>query len=82
MEWDINALGAVESFNRKSNLLKSFHFLPLQARLDFYFKVILSSITYGILTWGSVGKTVFDILERTKSGQQGFSMDMPGTNHQ
>ena len=45
------------SYNRKLNLLKSFYFLPIQARLDFYFKVILPSITYGILIWGSVGKT-------------------------
>ena len=81
LKWDIHALGAVESFNRKLNLLKSFHFLPLQARLDFYFKVILPSISYGILTWGSVGKTVFDILERTHiraaRNINGYAWDQP-----
>ncbi len=50
---------------RSSSLvLKSFYFLPLQARLDFCFKVILPSITYGILVWGNAGKTILDDLER------------------
>ena len=48
LKWDVHALEVVESFNKKLNLLKSFHFLPLQARLDFYFKVTLPSITNGI----------------------------------
>ena len=55
LKWDIHATEVFESFNRKLNLLKSFYFSPLQARLDFYFKVILLLITYGILVWGSVG---------------------------
>ena len=38
--------------------------MPINAKLDFYFKVVLPSITYGILIWGSCGKTLFDELER------------------
>ena len=64
LKWDTHAMEVVKSCHKKLNLLKSFHFLPLQARLDFYFKVILQTITYGILIWGSVEKTIFDNLER------------------
>ena len=32
--------------------------------MDFNYKVITPSITYGILIWGSVGKSIFDELER------------------
>ena len=35
------------------------YFLPVQARFDFYFKVILSSFTYGMLVWGSCGAALF-----------------------
>jgi hypothetical protein len=52
------------SFSQKLNLLKSLYFLPINVKLDFYFKVVLPSITYGILIWGSCVKTLFDELER------------------
>lgn len=48
----------------KLNLLKSLYFLPTTERIQFYNKVILPSITYGLLIWGSCGKTLFDELER------------------
>ena len=74
------------SYNRKLNLLKSFYFLPIQARLYFYFKVILPSITYGILIWGSVGKTVFDRLEkihiRAAGIIHGYAWDTPALDVQ
>ena len=59
LKWDIHTSELMVSYNRKLNLLKSFYFLPIQGRLDFYFKVILPSITYGIPIRGSVGKTAF-----------------------
>jgi hypothetical protein len=63
LKWNLHTSELVLSFNSKLSLLKSLHFLPKQAKLDFYFKVIIPSITYGILIWGSVGKTVWDTLE-------------------
>ena len=38
----------VKSFSQKLNLLRSLYFLPTIARADFYFKVILPSVTYGL----------------------------------
>ena len=39
------------------------YFVPTKARLDFYYKVISLSITYGIILWGSCNKTQFRISE-------------------
>ena len=64
LKWNIHTQDLVKSLTQKLNVLKSFYFLPLQARLEFYYRVIIPSITYGILIWGSVGKSIFDKLER------------------
>ena len=40
------------------------YFFPTTARVDFYFKVILPSVTYGLVAWGSCGKSLFDELEK------------------
>ncbi len=49
LKWDLHTSELVLSFNCKLNLLQSLYFLPKQAKLDFYFKVIIPSITYSIL---------------------------------
>ena len=52
------------SFTQKLNLLKSLYFHSINAKLDFYFKVVSPSVDYGILVWGSCGKTLFNELEK------------------
>ena len=39
------------------NLLRSLY-------LDFYFKVILTSVTNGVVVWGSCSKSLFDEREK------------------
>ena len=56
--------GLIKSYAQKLNLLKSLHFFPTQARTDFYYKVILPSVTYGLTIWGSCVSTLFGELER------------------
>ena len=46
------------------NPLRSLYFLPITAKAGFYFKVILPSVTYGLVVWGSCGKSLFDELEK------------------
>ena len=53
LKWDHHVSELAKSFTKKLNLLKSLYFLPRQARTDFYFGVILPSVTYGMLVWGS-----------------------------
>ena len=63
LKWDHHVSELAKSFTQKLNLLKSLYFLPRQARTDFYFGVILPSVTYGMLVWGSCGQTFFSNLE-------------------
>ena len=82
VKWDIHVTGLITSFSQKLNLLKSFYFLPTQARLDFYYKVTLPAIC-GIIVWGSVSKTLFESLERIHVRAAkliyGLNWDMPTT---
>jgi hypothetical protein len=74
--WSSHVSDLILSFSQKLNLLKSLYFLPINAKLDFYFKVVLPSITYGILIWGSCGKTLFD---EYMSDQRKLSLAWIGT---
>ena len=64
LKWVKHVSELMQSFSQKLNLLKSLYFLPIRARLDFYYKVVLPSVTYGLVVWGSRNKTQFDNLER------------------
>ena len=54
----------MKSYTQKLNLLRSLYFLPTTIRADFYIKIILPSVTYALILWGSCEKTIFDELER------------------
>ena len=54
----------IKFFSQKLNRLRSLYFLPIKARADFYFKVLLPSVTYGLVVRGSCGKSLFDELEK------------------
>ena len=62
LKWD-HVSELAKLFTQKLNLLQSLYFLPRQVRTDFYFGVILPSVTYGMLVWGSFGQTSFSNLE-------------------
>ena len=64
LKWTKHVLNLTKAFSQKINLLKSLYFLPEKVRLDFYQKVVLPSLTYGIVLWGSCNKTLFVDLEK------------------
>ena len=64
LDWSEHLVDVIKSFSRKLNLLKSLYFLPATVLEQFYFKVTLPSITYGIVAWGSCNKTPFQDLEK------------------
>ena len=57
----IHVTELIKFFSQKLNLLRSLYFLPITARADSHFKVFL---TYGLVVWGSCGKSLFDELEK------------------
>ena len=56
LKCNIHVSSLIKSFSKKLNQLKSSYFLPLNAKLDFFSKVVLPSVTYGILVSGHVEK--------------------------
>ena len=78
LKWDNHLNSLIKSYTKKLSLLtwlRSMYFLPLKT--DFYFKVILPSITYGIGVWGSCSKTHFTELEKihVRAAKINFKLD-------
>ena len=58
-------LNLKKSFAKKVDLIRRSRFLPKDVLINFYFKVILPSVTYGLVLWGSCfNADLFDTLER------------------
>ena len=53
LTWTANLLDAKKSLAKKMDLLKRSHFLPRGILKNFYFKVILPAVKYGLVLWGS-----------------------------
>ena len=54
-----------KTFAKKLDLIRRSRFLPKDVLINFYFKVILPSVTYGLALWGSCfNADLFDSLER------------------
>ena len=64
LNWNVHVKELIKFFSQKLNLLRSSYFLQTTGRADFYFKVILPSVTYGLFIWGSCGKSLFDELKK------------------
>ena len=60
LNWNIYVKELIKSSSKKLNLLRSLYFLHTTERADFSFKVILQSVTHGLVVWGSCGKLLFD----------------------
>ena len=65
IKWDYQVSELAKLFTQKLNLL---YFLPREARTYFYFGVILPSIMYCMLVWGSCGQVLLANLESIHVG--------------
>ena len=68
LRWNIHVKELCKCFTKKLNLLRSLYFLPVRARVDLNFKVMLPSVTYGMLVWGMCGTSLFSELEKVHVG--------------
>ena len=64
LSWSDHAANVAKSFASKLSLLRHMRFLPQKQLEDFYTKVILPSVTYGLTVWGSCNKTHLNNLEK------------------
>ena len=65
LTWTPHILELKKSFAKNLGLLKKSRFLPRSVRQDLYFKVILPSVAYGLILWGSCcNSDLFQSLER------------------
>ena len=64
LSWSDHAANVAKSFASKLSLLRCMRFLPRKQLEDFYTKVILPSVTYGLIVWGSCNKTHLNNLEK------------------
>ena len=64
MSWSEHDVNATKSFAFKPNFLRRMRFLPQKQLVDFYTKVLLPSVTYGLVVLGSCNKTHFSNLEK------------------
>ena len=53
LTWAQHTLELKKSFAKKRDQIKQSRFLPHSVLEDFYFKVILPSVKYGLILWGS-----------------------------
>ena len=68
LSWSDHAANVARSFASKLSLLRRMRFLPQKQLEDFYTKVILPSVTYGLTVWGSCNKTHLNNLEKLHAG--------------
>ena len=65
LSWVPHTLELKKSFAKKLNLLKRSRFLPRSVLQQLYFKVIMPSISYGLIMWGGCSNSdIFNSLER------------------
>ena len=57
LSWVPHMLHLKKSFVKKLDVIRRSRFLPKLVLINFYFKVILPSVTYGLVLWGSCFNT-------------------------
>ena len=77
LSWSDHAANVAKSFASKLSLLRHMRFLPSKQLEDFYTKVILPSIMYGLTVWGPCNKTHLNNLEKLHARAQRFVYRLP-----
>ena len=66
-----------KSFASKLSILRRMRFLPRKQLEDFYTKVTLPSVTYGLIVWGSCNKTHLNKLEKLHARAERIVYGLP-----
>ncbi len=71
----------VKKFSAKIRLLKNLKFMPKEPLLQFYNKVILPQVLYGVVVWGSTQQTLWGQIERRHAQAARLIEGLPWHTH-
>ena len=78
LTWDAHLMDVKKNFVSKLDLLKRSRFLPKSVLQDFYLKVILPSVKYGLVLWGACcNSNLRDSIERLYCGASRIIFNLP-----
>ena len=78
LSWVSHMLDLKRIFAKKLDLIRRSRFLPKDVLINFYFKIILPSVTYGLVLWGSCFNVdLFYLLERLHCGAARIIFNLP-----
>ena len=60
----ITSQKVTKSFSAKVDQLRRMSYLPIKVKEEIYFKTIISTVTYGIIVWGTCSPSLMKDIER------------------
>ena len=67
LSWSNHIFHVKKNFLNKVGALKRMKYLPVKTLAEIYFKTIIPSVTYGILSWGNCSMTLLSHLDTVHS---------------
>ena len=64
LRWETQIKKATKSFSTKVSQLGRMSYLPIKVKEEIYFKTIISTVTYGIVVWGTCSPSLINDIER------------------
>ena len=64
LRWETQVKKVTKSFSAKVGQLRRMSYLPIKVKEEIYFKTIISTVTYGIIVWGTCLPSLMNDIER------------------
>ena len=64
LRWETQVKKVTKSFSAQVGQLRRMSHLPIKVKEEIYFKTIISTVTYGIIVWGTCSPSLMNDIER------------------
>ena len=64
LRWESQVKKVTKSFGTNVGQLRRMSYLPIKVKEEIYFKTIISTVTYGIIVWGTCSPSLIRDIER------------------
>ena len=64
LRWESQVKKLTKPFSAKVGQLRKMSYLPIKVKEEIYFKTIISTVTYGIIVWGTCSPSLMKDIER------------------